>query len=78
MNLCAACGVELPDGDASCTHHAGDDDDGWMVRSSRRRLSRSAIFCSSRVRTWTQGPGFAHRKALPLDRLLRQASSRCR
>jgi hypothetical protein len=35
MNLCAACGVELPDGDALCAHHAGDDDDGWAENNRR-------------------------------------------
>src|SRR5215468_2531681 len=31
--------------------------------TSRRRLSRSASFCSSNARTWTHGPDFADRRS---------------
>ena len=29
MSLCAACSVEIRDGNTLCAHHAGDGDDGW-------------------------------------------------
>jgi hypothetical protein len=31
MSLCAACGIQLTDGEALCRHHSTGADDGWAA-----------------------------------------------